>query len=138
MGRIKKVTSENIKSEKIKALNTLKNSAGEIKTCDIEVEMIFERLIPQQTFHNTNNQAIVARLVQSAWFSPYPRFLVPMPLRVDHPTALKNPNIDAILKGNRLIVLHKILDSVAAVEQEWLRSVILAVQKRFERMPRNG
>ncbi|KAK1348622.1 hypothetical protein LUQ84_002228 [Hamiltosporidium tvaerminnensis] len=60
-----------------------------------------------------------------------------MPLRVDQPTALKNPNIDAILEGNRLIVLHKILDSVAAVEQEWLRSVILAVQKRFERMPRN-
>ncbi|TBU07799.1 hypothetical protein CWI36_0225p0050, partial [Hamiltosporidium magnivora] len=69
MGRIKKVTSENIKSEKIKALNTLKNSAGEIKTCDIDAEMIFERLIPQPTFHNTNNKAIIARLVQSAWLT---------------------------------------------------------------------
>ncbi|TBU12308.1 reverse transcriptase [Hamiltosporidium tvaerminnensis] len=41
-------------------------------------------------------------------------------------------------KGNRLMVLHSILDSVTAVEQEWPGSAMSAVQKRFERMPRNG
>ncbi|TBU03133.1 hypothetical protein CWI36_0981p0010, partial [Hamiltosporidium magnivora] len=43
---------------------------------------------------------------------------------------ITNLNTDAILEGNRLIVLHSILDSVTA-------SAISAVQKRFERMPRN-
>ncbi|KAK1350855.1 hypothetical protein LUQ84_000133 [Hamiltosporidium tvaerminnensis] len=51
---------------------------------------------------------------------------------------MTNLNPDAILEGNRLIVLHSILDSVTVVEQEWPRYAILAVQKRFERMPRNG
>ncbi|TBU12455.1 hypothetical protein CWI38_0750p0020, partial [Hamiltosporidium tvaerminnensis] len=50
---------------------------------------------------------------------------------------MTNLNTDAILEGNRLIVLHSILDSVTVIEQEWPRSAILAVQKRFERMPRN-
>ncbi|KAK1347820.1 hypothetical protein LUQ84_002801 [Hamiltosporidium tvaerminnensis] len=36
------------------------------------------------------------------------------------------------------MVLHSILDSVTVVEHEGPRSAILAVQKRFERMPRNG
>ncbi|KAK1347815.1 hypothetical protein LUQ84_002796 [Hamiltosporidium tvaerminnensis] len=51
---------------------------------------------------------------------------------------MTNLNTDALLKGNRLMVLHSILDSVTVVEQEGPRSAILAVQKRFERMPRNG
>ncbi|KAK1350913.1 hypothetical protein LUQ84_000188 [Hamiltosporidium tvaerminnensis] len=51
---------------------------------------------------------------------------------------MTNLNTDAILEGNRLMVLHSILDSVTVVKQEWPISAILAVQKRFERMPRNG
>ncbi|TBU07891.1 hypothetical protein CWI38_2336p0010 [Hamiltosporidium tvaerminnensis] len=43
-----------------------------------------------------------------------------------------------ILEGNRQKVLHSILDSVTAVEQERPRSAILAVRKRFERMPRKS
>ncbi|TBU08189.1 hypothetical protein CWI39_0214p0010 [Hamiltosporidium magnivora] len=51
---------------------------------------------------------------------------------------IENLNAPAILEGNRLILLHSMLDSVTAVEQERPRSAILAVQKIFERMPRNS
>ncbi|KAK1347494.1 hypothetical protein LUQ84_003031 [Hamiltosporidium tvaerminnensis] len=51
---------------------------------------------------------------------------------------MENLNAPAIPEGNRLMVLHSILDSVTAVEQEWPRTAMSAVQKRFERMPRNG
>ncbi|TBT98386.1 hypothetical protein CWI39_2452p0010 [Hamiltosporidium magnivora] len=63
------------------------NSAGEILMCDVDVAMLFERLSSPPSFHDTNHQAVVARLVQSAWLTPYPRLLVPMPLRLDKPTA---------------------------------------------------
>ncbi|KAK1347510.1 hypothetical protein LUQ84_003046 [Hamiltosporidium tvaerminnensis] len=42
---------------------------------------------------------------------------------------MENLNAPAIPEGNRLMVLHSILDSVTAVEQEWPRSAISAVQK---------
>ncbi|TBT99321.1 hypothetical protein CWI36_2019p0010, partial [Hamiltosporidium magnivora] len=75
------IDSENIKNKKIKAVNNLENREGEILMCDVDVAMLSERLPAPPTFHNTNHQAVVARLAQSA---------------------------------------------------------ILAVQKRLERMPRNG
>ncbi|TBT97499.1 hypothetical protein CWI39_2907p0010, partial [Hamiltosporidium magnivora] len=48
--------SENIKNEKIKAVNNLENSAGEILMCDVDVAMLSERLPPPPTFHDTNHQ----------------------------------------------------------------------------------
>ncbi|KAK1350145.1 hypothetical protein LUQ84_001128 [Hamiltosporidium tvaerminnensis] len=51
---------------------------------------------------------------------------------------MENLNAPVNKAGKRLIVLHSILDSVTAVEQEWPRSAISAVQKRFEKRPRNG
>ncbi|TBU10069.1 reverse transcriptase, partial [Hamiltosporidium tvaerminnensis] len=103
MGRRKKVDSENIRNEKIKA----------ILMCDVDVAMLSERLPHPPTFHNTTHQP-------------------------PSPNGMTNLNTDAILEGNRLMVLHSILDSVTVIEQEWPRTAILAVQKRFERMPRNG
>ncbi|TBU01581.1 hypothetical protein CWI37_0675p0010, partial [Hamiltosporidium tvaerminnensis] len=52
----KKVDSENIKNEKIKAVNNLENSAGEILMCDVDVAMLSERLPPPPTFHDTTHQ----------------------------------------------------------------------------------
>ncbi|TBT99035.1 hypothetical protein CWI36_2126p0010, partial [Hamiltosporidium magnivora] len=89
MSRRKKVDSENIRNKKIKAVNNLENSVGELLMCDVDVdvdvdvEMVSDRLSSSPTFHNTTHQAVVARI-------------------------------------------------------EWPRFAILAVQKRFERMPRNG
>ncbi|TBU07429.1 hypothetical protein CWI39_0319p0020, partial [Hamiltosporidium magnivora] len=56
MSRRKKVDSENIKIEKIKAVNNLENSAGEILMCDVDVAMLSERIPPPPTFHNTTHQ----------------------------------------------------------------------------------
>ncbi|TBU00980.1 hypothetical protein CWI36_1474p0010, partial [Hamiltosporidium magnivora] len=56
MGRRKKVDNENIKNEKIKAVNNLENSAGEILMCDADVAMLSERLPPLPTFHDTTHQ----------------------------------------------------------------------------------
>ncbi|TBU12882.1 hypothetical protein CWI38_0595p0020 [Hamiltosporidium tvaerminnensis] len=109
MGRRKKVDSENIKNKKIKAVNNLENRAGEILMCDVDVAMLSERLPPPQTFHNTNHQAVVARLAHQ---------------RHDKPQY-------------RCHFIRKSTDSIA-LNTKWLRSAILAVQKRFERMPRNG
>ncbi|TBU10269.1 hypothetical protein CWI38_1889p0010 [Hamiltosporidium tvaerminnensis] len=44
---------------------------------------------------------------------------------------MENLNAPAIPEGNRLMVLHSILDSVTAVEQEWLDLLL-------QQMPRNG
>ncbi|TBU08198.1 hypothetical protein CWI38_2293p0020 [Hamiltosporidium tvaerminnensis] len=87
MSRRKKVESENIRNKKIKAVNNLENSVGEILMCDVDVAMLSERLPPPPTFHNTTHQAVVARIVHT----------------------------DAILKGNRLMVVHTILDSVTVI-----------------------
>ncbi|TBU07999.1 hypothetical protein CWI36_0196p0010 [Hamiltosporidium magnivora] len=118
MGRRKKLDSQNIRNEKIKAVNNSENIAGEILMCDVDEAMLSERIPPPPTFHNTthHHQAVVARLVHHG---------------------MTNFNTDTILEEYRLMVLHSILDSVTAVEQEWTRSVILTVQKRFERMHRN-
>ncbi|TBU06063.1 hypothetical protein CWI36_0522p0010 [Hamiltosporidium magnivora] len=104
MGRRKKVDSENIRNEKIKAVNNLKNTAGENFMYVVDVAMLSERPQPPPTFHDTTHQ---------------------------------QPSRNCQLR-NRLMVLLSILDSVTVVEQEWPRSAILAVQKRFERIPRNG
>ncbi|TBU11464.1 reverse transcriptase [Hamiltosporidium tvaerminnensis] len=131
MGRRKKVDSENIKSEKIKAVNNLENSAGEILMRDVDVAMLSERLLPPPTFHNTTHQP------PSSSCKTSPVCLVDT-IPSSSANGMTNLNTDALLEGNRLMVLHSILDSVTVVEQEWPRSAILAVQKRFERMPRNG
>ncbi|TBT96786.1 hypothetical protein CWI36_3373p0010, partial [Hamiltosporidium magnivora] len=79
MGRRKKVDSENIRNEKIKT----------ILMCDVDVAMLSERLPHPPTFHNTTHQppSRSCQLSPSAWLTPYPRLLVPMPLRLDQPTA---------------------------------------------------
>ncbi|TBU01254.1 hypothetical protein CWI36_1394p0010, partial [Hamiltosporidium magnivora] len=76
--------------------------------CDVDVAMLSERLPPPPTFYDITQQAVVERLVQSAWLTPYP------------PNGMTNLNRDAILERNRLMLLHSILDSVTV------------------RMPRNG
>ncbi|TBU08224.1 hypothetical protein CWI39_0210p0010 [Hamiltosporidium magnivora] len=87
MGRRKKLDSQNIRNEKIKAVNNSENIAGEILMCDVDEAMLSERIPPPPTFHNTthHHQAVVARLVQSAWLTPYPRLLVLMPLQLNQP-----------------------------------------------------
>ncbi|KAK1350120.1 hypothetical protein LUQ84_001103 [Hamiltosporidium tvaerminnensis] len=140
MGRRKKVDSENIRNEKIKAVNNLENSAGEILMCDVDVGMLSERLPPLPTFHNTTHES------PSSSCQTSPVGLVDAILSSSGTDAtawepangMINLNTDAILEGKRLMVLYSILDSVTVVEQEWLISTILAVQKWFERMPKNG
>ncbi|TBU11056.1 hypothetical protein CWI38_1410p0020 [Hamiltosporidium tvaerminnensis] len=115
MSRRKKVDSENIRNKKIKAVNNLENSVGELLMCDVDVDNSPVSLVDTiKSSSGTNATAC------------------------EPANGMSNPNTEAILEGNRLIVLHSILDSVTVVEQEWPRSAILAVQKRFERMPRNG
>ncbi|KAK1351087.1 hypothetical protein LUQ84_000360 [Hamiltosporidium tvaerminnensis] len=102
--------------------------------------MLSERLPPPPTFHDTTHQP------QSSSCQTSPVCLVdtiPSSSGTDATAfgpanSMTNLNTDAILEGNRLMVLHSILDSVTVVEQEWPRSAILAVQKRFERIRRNG
>ncbi|TBU08400.1 hypothetical protein CWI36_0144p0010 [Hamiltosporidium magnivora] len=120
MGRRKKVDSENIKNEKIKAVNNLENSAGEILMCYIDVAMLSERIPPPPTFHNTTHQPPSSSCQTS---------LVCLVDTIPSSSAngMTNLNTDAILEGNRLMVLHSILDSVTVIEQEWPRSAILAV-----------
>ncbi|KAK1350582.1 hypothetical protein LUQ84_000810 [Hamiltosporidium tvaerminnensis] len=147
MGRRKKVDSENIKNEKIKAVNNLENSAGEILMCDADVAMLSERLPPPPTFHDTTHQPPTTNHQppsSSCQTSPVclvdtiPSFSRTDATAFGPANGMTNLNTDVILEVNRLMVLHSILDSVTVVEQEWPRSAILAVQKRFERMPRNG
>ncbi|TBU04995.1 hypothetical protein CWI36_0688p0010, partial [Hamiltosporidium magnivora] len=57
MCRRKKVDSENIKNEKIKDVNNLENSAGEILMCDANVAILSERLPPPPTFHDTTHHS---------------------------------------------------------------------------------
>ncbi|TBU19490.1 hypothetical protein CWI38_0210p0080, partial [Hamiltosporidium tvaerminnensis] len=140
MGRRKKVDSENIRNEKIKAVNNLENSAGEILMCDVDVAMLSERLPPPPIFHNTTHQPPSSSCQTSlvCLVDTIPSSSGTDATACGPVNGMKNLNTDAILEGNRLMVLHSILDSVTVVEQEWPRSAILAVQKRFERMPRNG
>ncbi|TBU12562.1 hypothetical protein CWI38_0710p0020 [Hamiltosporidium tvaerminnensis] len=67
---------------------------SDIKICDVDVAMLFERLLPQPTIDNN---------------TPFSN-------------TMENLNTDAILEGNRRIPKY----------------AILAVQKGFERMPRNS
>ncbi|TBU20671.1 hypothetical protein CWI38_0037p0050, partial [Hamiltosporidium tvaerminnensis] len=118
MGRRKKVDSENIKNDEINAVNNSEIGFKETKTCDRDVVTISEPLPPQLTIYNNTHSR------SSNSFRPA--------------NTIENLNAPVISEGNRLNVSHSILDSVTAVEQEWPRSVIITVQKRFERMPRNG
>ncbi|TBU20277.1 hypothetical protein CWI38_0098p0050, partial [Hamiltosporidium tvaerminnensis] len=140
MGRRKKVDSENIKNDEINAVNNSEISSKEIKTCDRDVVTISETLPPQPTIYNNTHspssntlQATPISLLDSALPSSCPDSSACGPANT-----MENLNAPAIPEGNRLMVLHSILDSVTAVEQEWPRSAMSAVQKRFERMPRNG
>ncbi|TBU01758.1 hypothetical protein CWI36_1268p0010 [Hamiltosporidium magnivora] len=140
MGRRKKVDSENIKNDEINAVNNSEIGFKEIKTCDRDVVTISETLPPQPTIYNNTHspssntlQATPISLLDSALPSSCPDSSACGPANT-----MENLNAPAIPEGNLLIVLHSILDSVTAVEQEWPRSAMSAVQKRFERMPRNG
>ncbi|TBU11342.1 reverse transcriptase, partial [Hamiltosporidium tvaerminnensis] len=101
MGRRKKVDSENIKNEKIKAVNNLENSAGVILMCDVDVAMLSERLPPPPTLHDTTHQ--------------------PPSSSCQTINGMKNFNTDAILEENLLMVLHSILDSVTVQCKRGLR-----------------
>ncbi|KAK1347199.1 hypothetical protein LUQ84_003386 [Hamiltosporidium tvaerminnensis] len=140
MGRRKKVDSENIKNEKIRAVNNLENSAGEILMCDVDVAMLSERLPPPPTFHDTTHQPPSSSCQTSpvCLVDTLPSSSGTDATAFGPANGMTNLNTDSILEGNRLMVLHSILDSVTVLEQEWPRSAILAVQKRCERMPRNG
>ncbi|TBU10677.1 hypothetical protein CWI38_1615p0010, partial [Hamiltosporidium tvaerminnensis] len=122
MGRRNKVDSENIKNEKIKAVNNLKNSAGEILMCDVDVAMLSEGLPPQPTFHNTTHQPPSSSCQTSpvCLVDTIPSSSGTDATACEPANGMKNLNTGAILEGNRLMVLHSILDSVTA------------------RMPRNG
>ncbi|TBU10148.1 hypothetical protein CWI38_1983p0010, partial [Hamiltosporidium tvaerminnensis] len=127
MGSWKKVDSENMKTEKIKAVNNLEKGASEIFMCDVDTSTSTDQ--PPSSSCQTSPVCLVDTIPSSSGtdataFGPA--------------KGMTNLNTDALLKGNRLMVLHSILDSVTVVEQEGPRSAILAVQKRFERMPRNG
>ncbi|TBU20463.1 reverse transcriptase [Hamiltosporidium tvaerminnensis] len=139
MGRRKKVDSENIKNEKIKAVKNLK-SPGEIFMCDVDVAMLSERLPPLPTFQDTTHQPPSSSCQTSpvCLVETIPSSSGTDATAFGPANGMTNLNTDALLEGNRLMVLHTILDSVTVVEQECPRSAILAVQKRFERMPRNG
>ncbi|TBU11420.1 hypothetical protein CWI38_1216p0010, partial [Hamiltosporidium tvaerminnensis] len=105
---------ENIRNEKIKAVNNLENSVGEILMCDVDPNdpVCLVDTIPS----SSGTDAIACRPANG----------------------MTNLNTDAILEGNRLMVLHSILNSVTVVEQEWPRSAFPSVQKRFDGMSRNG
>ncbi|TBT98456.1 hypothetical protein CWI36_2382p0010, partial [Hamiltosporidium magnivora] len=89
------------------------NSAGEILMCDVDVAMLYERLPPPPTFHDTTHQP------PSSSCQTSPVYLVDT-IPSFSANSGTNLNTDAILEGNRLMVLLSILDSVTA------------------RMPRNG
>ncbi|TBU20063.1 reverse transcriptase, partial [Hamiltosporidium tvaerminnensis] len=127
------INAENIKNEKIKAVHNLENSAGNILISDV-------RLPPPPTFHNTTYQPPSSSCQTSpvCLGDTIPSSSGTDATAFEPANSMANLNTDAILEVNRLMVLHSILDSVTVVEQEWPRSAILAVQKRFERMPRNG
>ncbi|TBU13754.1 hypothetical protein CWI38_0345p0030 [Hamiltosporidium tvaerminnensis] len=117
MGR-KKVDSENIKNEKVKAVNISEIGLKRIKTCFCNLITISERLSPQPIILNKTNlpssnplQATLLCLVETI-----PSVFLPA-------NTIKNLNTSGIPEGNRVIVLDSIRDSV---------------QKRFERMHRNG
>ncbi|TBU03978.1 hypothetical protein CWI39_0874p0020, partial [Hamiltosporidium magnivora] len=55
MGRRKKVDSENIKNEEIKAVNNSEISLKETKTYDRDEVTISETLPPQPTIHNNTH-----------------------------------------------------------------------------------
>ncbi|TBT99856.1 hypothetical protein CWI36_1825p0010 [Hamiltosporidium magnivora] len=102
--------------------------------------ILSERLPPPPTFHNTTYQPPSSSCQTSpvCLGDTIPSSSGTDATAFEPANGMKNLNTDAILEVNRLMVLHSILDSVTVVEQEWPRSAILAVQKRFERMPRNG
>ncbi|KAK1351198.1 hypothetical protein LUQ84_000467 [Hamiltosporidium tvaerminnensis] len=108
--------------------------------CDVDVAMLSERLPPTPTFHNTTHQPPSSSCQTSlvCLVDTIPASSGTDATAFGPANGMTNLNTDAILEGNRLMVLHSILDSVTVVEQEWPRYAILAVQKRFERMPRNG
>ncbi|TBU00833.1 hypothetical protein CWI39_1563p0020 [Hamiltosporidium magnivora] len=131
MGRRKKVDNENIRNKKIKAVNNLENSAGEILMCNVDGAMLSERLTPLPTFHNTTHQP------PSSSCQTSPVCLVdtiPLSSGTDVTAfgpinGMTNLNTDGILEGNRLMVSHSILDTVTVVEQKWPRSAILGAKE---------
>ncbi|KAK1347490.1 hypothetical protein LUQ84_003027 [Hamiltosporidium tvaerminnensis] len=131
MSRRKKVDSENIKIEKIKAVNNLENSAGEILMCDVDVAMLSERIPPPPTFHNTTHQPPRSSCQTSlvCLVDTIPSSSGTDATAFGPANGMTNLNTDAILEGNRMMVLHSILDSVTVVEQEWPRSAILECKR---------
>ncbi|TBU00501.1 hypothetical protein CWI36_1616p0010, partial [Hamiltosporidium magnivora] len=107
MGRRNKVDSENIKNEKIKAVNNLENSAGEILMCDVDVAMLSEGLPPQPTFHNTTHQPPSSSCQTSpvCLVDTIPSSSGTDATACEPANGMKNLNTGAILEGNRLMVL---------------------------------
>ncbi|TBU01679.1 reverse transcriptase, partial [Hamiltosporidium magnivora] len=98
------------------------NSAGEILMCDVDVAMLYERLPPPPTFHDTTHQPSSSSCQTSPVYlvDTIPSFSGTDATACGPANSGTNLNRDAILEGNRLMVLLSILDSVTA------------------RMPRNG
>ncbi|KAK1348895.1 hypothetical protein LUQ84_002037 [Hamiltosporidium tvaerminnensis] len=108
--------------------------------CDVDVAMLSERLPHPPTFHDTTHQPPSSSCQTSpvCLVDTIPSSSGTDATAFGPANGMTNLNTDAILEGNRLMVMHSILDSVTVIEQEWPRSAILAVQKRFERIPGNG
>ncbi|TBU18378.1 hypothetical protein CWI38_0243p0010, partial [Hamiltosporidium tvaerminnensis] len=101
MGRRKKIDSENIKNEEIKAVNNTEISLKETKP-------------------------LRYMLLQSACSIPHPLSFCTDSSACGPANTMENLNAPAIPEGNRLMVLPSILDSVTAVGQEWPRYAISA------------
>ncbi|TBU01434.1 hypothetical protein CWI39_1388p0010, partial [Hamiltosporidium magnivora] len=111
--------SENIKIQKIKAVNNLENSAGEILMCDVDVAMLSERLPPPPTFHDTTHQLPSSSCQTSSvcLVDTIPSSSGTDATAFGPANGMTHLNTDAIREGNRLMLLHSILDSVTVVEQ---------------------
>ncbi|TBU04673.1 hypothetical protein CWI39_0772p0010 [Hamiltosporidium magnivora] len=108
MCRRKKVDSENIKNEKIKDVNNLENSAGEILMCDANVAILSERLPPPPTFHDTTHHSPSSSCQTSSvcLVDTIPSSSGTDVTACEPVNGMTNLNTDAILEGNRLMALH--------------------------------
>ncbi|KAK1347957.1 hypothetical protein LUQ84_002653 [Hamiltosporidium tvaerminnensis] len=112
MGRRKKVDSENIKNEEIKAVNNSEISLKKTKTCDRDVVTISETLPPQPTLHNNTHPPSSTTLYVTpvSLIDSVPPSSCPNSSACGPANTMENLNAPAIPEGNRLMVLHSILD----------------------------
>ncbi|TBT99519.1 hypothetical protein CWI39_1994p0030, partial [Hamiltosporidium magnivora] len=100
-----------MRNEKIKAVNNLVNSAGEILMCDVDTTTSTD-------FHNTTHQPPSSSCQTSpvCLVDTIPSSSGTDATAFGPANGMTNLNTDAILEGNRLMVLHSILDSVTVVK----------------------